>query len=142
MIGRHAGKIRGGKANQLVNTLRSRVGTRLRFAADRLDPAHAPRWSGFTFQIGRDGRPIFYEDDRRSGCKLWYLGHDERTKAFPFDEDADACFRDGGHYWAPPLDGQQNVCLNCGFLGALFDAGTTATDADHPIVSGQRSDGA
>lgn len=83
------------RVNPLVNALRSRAGKRLRFVADRLDPDHAPRWSGYTFVLDRDSRPIFHQGDRRAGCMLWYLGHDEREKALPI-------VAAGG--WRAPLD--------------------------------------
>lgn len=60
-------------------TLRQRLARRLRFLADRMDHAGAPKathWS-FTFE---DQEGIRFREDGR-GCRLWYLGDAEYEKA-------------------------------------------------------------
>lgn len=91
------------RVNPLVNALRSRAGKRLRFVADRLDPDHAPRWSGYTFVLDRHSRPIFWEGRRHDGCMLWYLGREEREKAYPIETAGHAS---GGWAWTKPEDGE------------------------------------
>lgn len=60
-------------------TLRQRLARRLRFFADRIDYAGAPKamHTTFTFEHGEGIR--FREDGK--GCRLWYLGDDEYRKA-------------------------------------------------------------
>lgn len=52
-------------------TLRQRLARRLRFLADRIDYAGAPKGTHWTFTIERDG--VRFREDGR-GCRLWYLG--------------------------------------------------------------------
>lgn len=59
--------------------LRARLGQRLRFLADRIDPRGAPRAIGWSFTF-EDRRGIVFRDDRR-GCPLWYLGEDDYGRA-------------------------------------------------------------
>lgn len=120
------------RVNPLVNALRSRAGKRLRFVADRLDPDHAPRWSGYTFVLDRDSRPIFHQGDRRAGCMLWYLGHEEREKAYPIEGSGHAS---GG--WATsnrfahvPTSGPVEYSGDWG--QTHYDENGEIPNADHP----------
>ncbi len=59
--------------------LTEHLARRLRYLADRIDPAHAPRalhWS-FTFERGEGIR--FREDSR--GCRLWYISTADYDRA-------------------------------------------------------------
>lgn len=60
--------------------LRAALGRRLRNAADRIDPTHAPRGSGmsFTFEVGK-GAVLRWD---RHGRPLWYLGEDDYGRAY------------------------------------------------------------
>lgn len=60
-------------------SLRRRFARRLRFAADRVDPHGAPRFTGFSFTFdGPDG--IRFRDDRK-GCPIAYYGMDDYERA-------------------------------------------------------------
>ena len=120
------------RVNPLVNALRSRAGKRLRFVADRLDPDHAPRWSGYTFVLDHANRPIFHQGDRRAGCMLWYLGHEEREKAYPIEGSGHAS---GG--WATsnrfahvPTSGPVEYSGDWG--QTHYDENGEIPNADHP----------
>ena len=52
---------------------------RLRYLADRIDHAGAPKASHITFTFEERTGIVFREDGR--GCRLWYLGDDSYEKA-------------------------------------------------------------
>lgn len=60
-------------------TLRQRLAQQLRFLADRIDYAGAPKALHWSFTIEDQGGVRFREDGR--GCRLWYLGDAEYDKA-------------------------------------------------------------
>lgn len=55
------------------------LATRLRFAADRIDPAGAPRRTQYSFTFERGEGTAF--NDRSRGCPLWYLGTADYERA-------------------------------------------------------------
>jgi hypothetical protein len=60
-------------------TLKAAFAKRLRYLADRIDHAGAPKsmgWS-FTYELGEGIR--FRDDDK--GCRLWYLGDADHDRA-------------------------------------------------------------
>lgn len=59
--------------------LRQRLARQLRFLADRIDYAGAPKATHWTFTIEEHEGIRFREDGR--GCRLWYLGDAEYEKA-------------------------------------------------------------
>lgn len=56
----------------------------LRRWADRIDPANAPRSTGWSFTIER-GVGFVVHEGRDRGCPLWYLGDDDYDRAFKID---------------------------------------------------------
>ena len=52
----------------------------LRRIADRLDPAGAPRSTGWSFTYERD-TGVYWRDDRK-GCPVWYLGDADYDRAY------------------------------------------------------------
>ncbi|AMU55782.1 hypothetical protein PP336_14485 [Mycobacteroides abscessus] len=70
----------------LTTHLRRAVAKRLRYLADRLDDAGAPKTTGMTFTfepgIGTVVHGVdFHDPNRGRGCRLAYLGDDEYEKA-------------------------------------------------------------
>lgn len=63
----------------MLESLRARVGWRLRRIADRIDPANTPRCTGYSFTI-EPGEGIRWRDDGR-GCPLWYLSEADYQRA-------------------------------------------------------------
>lgn len=59
---------------------RARVGLRLRFLADRIDPAGAPQAIGWSFTF-EDRRGIVFREGTRQGCPLWHLGEADYARA-------------------------------------------------------------
>jgi len=56
------------------------LAARLRFWADRLDHAGAPKKTGLTFKfVDRVGIVV---QQGGSGCPLWYCGDDDYSKAY------------------------------------------------------------
>lgn len=51
----------------------------LRRLADRLDPAGAPRCTGWSFTFEQGSGVEFHQDNR--GCPLWYLGGADYLRA-------------------------------------------------------------
>lgn len=70
--------------------MRQRLARRLRFLADRIDHAGAPKTIGWRFTF-EDHEGIRFRDDGR-GCPLWYLGDADYERAHT---EADT-----GHYQA------------------------------------------
>lgn len=60
-------------------TLRQRLAQQLRFLADRIDYAGAPKAIGWSF-THEEGEGIRFREDGR-GCQLWHLGDAEYDKA-------------------------------------------------------------
>ncbi len=60
-------------------TLRQRLARRLRFLADRIDPAGAPRGTHWSFTFEQSEGVRFREDGR--GCPIWYLGSGDYQRA-------------------------------------------------------------
>ena len=60
-------------------TLRQRLARRLRFLADRIDYAGAPKRIGWTFTFERGEGIVFRQDER--GCPVWYLGDSDYERA-------------------------------------------------------------
>lgn len=56
----------------------------LRRWADRIDPANAPRATGFSFTFEPHIGVLFHRGGE--GCPLWYLGDDDYGRAHP-DQD-------------------------------------------------------
>ena len=63
----------------MLESLRARVGWRLRRIADRIDPANTPRCTGYSFTI-ESGEGIRWRGDGR-GCPLWYLSETDYQRA-------------------------------------------------------------
>lgn len=59
--------------------LRARIARRLRFAADRIDHAGAPKASHITFTFEERTGIVFREDGR--GCRVWHLNDADYEKA-------------------------------------------------------------
>ncbi|WP_068059180.1 hypothetical protein [Nocardia xishanensis] len=53
---------------------------RMRFWADRIDPAGAPRYMGYSYTIEPGKGVVFHKNGR--GCKLWYLGNVDHERAY------------------------------------------------------------
>lgn len=62
-----------------VTDIRARIGRRLRFLADRIDRAGAPRASHITFTFEERTGIVFREDGR--GCRVWHLSDADYEKA-------------------------------------------------------------
>jgi len=77
-------------------SLRARVARRLRFAADRIDPAGAPRATSMTFTIEERTGIVFRDDGR--GCPLWCLGDADYEKAHA---EAGPVARPRAEVWLP-----------------------------------------
>jgi hypothetical protein len=60
--------------------VKARLARRLRWWADRLDPAGAPRRLGYSFTFERN-EGIRFRDDGR-GCWLWRVGDADYDRAF------------------------------------------------------------
>ncbi|MER7331696.1 MULTISPECIES: hypothetical protein [unclassified Micromonospora] len=60
-------------------TLRQRLARRLRFLADNIDHAGAPKAMGWSFTF-EDREGIRFREDGR-GCRLWYYGDADYEKA-------------------------------------------------------------
>lgn len=56
-----------------------RIARRLRFLADRIDPAGAPRAISHWFTFEHNEGIRFREDGK--GCRLWYLGEADYERA-------------------------------------------------------------
>lgn len=55
------------------------IATRLRYLADHIDPAGAPRRMSYNFTFERGTGIVF--NDCNQGCPLWYLGTDSYERA-------------------------------------------------------------
>lgn len=55
------------------------IARRLRFLADRIDHAGAPKASHITFTFEERTGIVFRKDGR--GCRVWYLGDDDYERA-------------------------------------------------------------
>jgi hypothetical protein len=60
-------------------SLRTFIGRRLRYAADRIDYAGAPRASHITFTFEEYIGIVFREDGR--GCRVWHLNDADYERA-------------------------------------------------------------
>jgi hypothetical protein len=60
-------------------SIRAFIGRRLRYAADRIDRAGAPKASHVTFTFEERTGIVFRDDGR--GCRVWYLGDADYEKA-------------------------------------------------------------
>lgn len=60
--------------------MRRWIATRLRYLADGIDPAGAPRFTGYAFRFVQ-GRGIVFEARTDRGCPVWYLGEADYEKA-------------------------------------------------------------
>ncbi len=86
-------------------TAKRRLARLFRRAADRMDPANAPRATGlsFTFEPGRGvvvhgaNRSLSYNYDR-PGCPLYYIGESSYLRAHSEQVDQ--------HSWIDPDTGQ------------------------------------
>jgi hypothetical protein len=59
--------------------MRLQLARRLRFLADRIDPAGAPRATGWSFTFEK-GEGIRFNDNNH-GCPLWYLSDKDYERA-------------------------------------------------------------
>ena len=62
------------------DALRERAAWWLRRLGDRLDPANAPRYTGYSFTIEPGHGLRLWEDER--GCPIAYLGDADYRRAF------------------------------------------------------------
>lgn len=64
--------------------MRARLGRLLRRWADRIDPAHAPTPTGWSYthekRGPRDTHLVWREDGR--GCPVWYIGDGDLNRSF------------------------------------------------------------
>lgn len=60
-------------------TLRERIARRLRYAADRIDYAGAPKGSHIAFTFEERTGIVFRDDGR--GCRVWHLSDADYEKA-------------------------------------------------------------
>jgi hypothetical protein len=56
------------------------IARHLRFLADRIDYAGAPKSMGWSFTFENE-RGIVFRQTGNQGCQLWYLGDDEYERA-------------------------------------------------------------
>src|SRR5689334_7958259 len=64
----------------MLEPVKKRIADQLRYLADRLDYANAPRATGMSFTYeGKDGFRLRHD---RRGCEIWYLGDAQWERAY------------------------------------------------------------